>query len=126
MLCLALWMATLLYRPDVVAGVQQIYHDTMAHNYEQAMVVYAEPNHTIFVGGSGEDIAIPKKFLKDAIAVIHTHPDPRYPEPSPTDMRFAHEYHLFLYVLSRDQLWVATENGTKFRMEFPAYLKGVD
>ena len=99
---------TILDRPDVVKSIVQIRHDSFGPlHVEYALLVRIDS--VDFVAGSGDNV----QFTWDPsiLAVIHTHPDAGFEQPSPQDIQMAIKFQRPMYVVSRTQIWVAFPTG---------------
>ena len=102
---------TILDRPDVVKSIAQVRHDSFGPlHIEYALLVRRDS--VDFVAGSGDNIQF--TWDPEIIAVIHTHPDVGFEQPSPQDIQTAIKFQRPMYVVSRTQIWVAFPTGISY------------
>ena len=97
-----------LQRADVSKAVTEIRRDSFGPLHIEYALLVTRTGLT-FVSGTSEDVTY--TLSPDIIAVIHTHPDKGFEKPSAQDVKTAHDTGVPVYVVSRDQVWVALPTG---------------
>lgn len=112
----------ILNRADVHAAVDELRREAFTRGKANLKIEYVvlvrpadSPYPLDWIAGSREDVMFP--WDNQILAVVHTHLDEGFEQPSTVDIDLAKTHHVPIYVISANQIWMADITGEVRRVQ---------